>query len=49
MVNRYGSLLDEVELNSISKRVEMLLHHKEFLALTKVKTYAEKGCFTTAN
>ena len=43
MLNRYGSILDEQELASIQKRVEMLLENREFLALTDGECTREKG------
>ncbi|MBU0633057.1 RecB-like helicase [bacterium] len=43
MLNRYGNLLDESELQSIQKRIKMLLADEEFLQLTNGECFKEKG------
>ena len=43
MLNRYGNILDTDELQSIQRRVAMLLENEQFLKLTEGERYKEKG------
>jgi len=43
MLNKYGTLLEEEEVEDIQKRVTMLLNSKEFMELVDGKCYREKA------
>jgi len=43
MLNKYGKLLEEEEVEDIQKRVTMLLNSKEFMELVDGKCYREKA------
>jgi len=43
MINRYGDILDDEEIDDIQKRVEMLLQNSEFISLVDGECYREKA------
>lgn len=43
MINKYGDILDDEEIEDIQKRVEMLLKSSEFISLTDGECYREKA------
>ncbi|MDO8454649.1 MAG: RecB-like helicase, partial [Sulfurimonas sp.] len=43
MLNKYGTLLEDAEIEEITKRVRMLLNSKEFMALLDGECYREKA------
>jgi len=43
MINRYGDILDDEEMEDIQNRVEMLLQNSEFISLIDGECYREKA------
>ena len=49
MINKYGSLLDESEIEDIANRVTHLVQNQEFIKLTEGKQYREQGMKSKKN
>lgn len=43
MLNKYGSILEDEEINEIEKRVKMLLKNNDFLSLVEGEVFREKA------
>ena len=43
MINKYGYILEDIEIDDISRRIEMLVNNHEFLKLVDGECYREKA------